>query len=381
MRVPPAVPLQLPAFYGFYFAYLGAFAPFFAVYLSALGLGAFEIGGLMALPQLTRILAPHLWGWLADRRGERMTVVRLAGGAGTVAFLGVFLSEQVLGLGLALFAMTFFWSAALPLVEATTLAHLGEETARYGRIRVWGSVGFIVAVVGVGYLLDRTHPRAVLWVILSLMVSMLFLAWQLQDVPSRSADSDHLPVWAIIRRREVIALILASALMAAAHGPYYTFYTLHLVAMGYTKAVAGWLWALGVVCEIGIFVWMSRLYQAFSLRQILIASALLAALRFLWIGWCADQWLLLLSAQALHAASFGAFHAAAIGVVHRVFRGRHQAQGQAIYGSLAYGLGGGIGGFVSGYVWGQWGAGLTFSMASACALLAALVLWRGLRLE
>ena len=176
----------------------------------------------------------------------------------------------------------------------------------------------------------------------------------------------------------MLALIGASALMAAAHGPYYTFYTIHLVDHGYSKSAAGWLWALGVICEIGIFIWMSRLYRAFTLRSILIASTLLAALRFVVIGWGADSIVLLLAAQTLHAASFGSFHAAAIGVVHKLFRGRHQARGQAIYGSLAYGLGGAAGGLASGYAWGGLGPALTFTLAAGCGLLAAAVLWRWL---
>lgn len=374
-----SIHLNLSAFYFFYFAYLGAFAPFFALYLNSVGMGAVEIGMLMALPQLTRILAPHLWGWLADRSGQRMRVVRWSGTLGTLAFLGVFGGESFALLCTVLFAMTFFWSAALPLVEATTLSQLGDETARYGRIRVWGSVGFIAAVVAVGYLLDLTSPRALLWVIAALMACMLLLSCVVADAPAVPHPGDDRSVWQVVRRPEVIAIIAASALVAMAHGPYYTFYTIHLVDYGYSKSFAGWLWALGVVCEIGIFVWMSRLYKAYTMRQILIASTLLAALRFVVIGWGADSMVLLLAAQTLHAASFGAFHAAAIGVVHRLFRGRHQARGQAIYGSLAYGIGGTIGGLASGYAWGGLGAELTFTLGGACALVAAAVLWRWLR--
>jgi MFS transporter, PPP family, 3-phenylpropionic acid transporter len=377
--VSRSIHLNLSAFYFFYFAYLGAFAPFFALYLNSVGMGAVEIGMLMALPQLTRILAPHLWGWLADRSGQRMRVVRWSGALGTLTFLGVFGGDSFALLCTVLFAMTFFWSAALPLVEATTLSQLGDETARYGRIRVWGSVGFIAAVVAVGYLLDLTSPRALLWVIAALMACMLLLSCVVADAPAIPHPGDERPVWQVVRRPEVIAIIVASALVAMAHGPYYTFYTIHLVDYGYSKSFAGWLWALGVICEIGIFVWMSRLYRAFTMRQILIASTLLAALRFVVIGWGADSIVLLLAAQTLHAASFGAFHAAAIGVVHRLFRGRHQARGQAIYGSLAYGFGGTIGGLASGYAWNGLGAGLTFTLGGACALAAAAVLWRWLR--
>ncbi len=371
---------RLAGFYFFYFAYLGAFAPFFSLYLNSVGISPVEIGILMSLPQLSRIVAPHVWGWLADRSASRLGIVRLAGIAGIASYLGVFLGSGFTLLFAVLLAMTFFWSAALPLIEATTLGHLGEDTARYGRIRVWGSIGFIVAVVAVGYVLDWVSIKALLWVVLAMMVGMLAFCWQIPEasVPPHAADQQ--PIWHIIRKPEVVALIVACALMAAAHGPYYTFYSIHLVNHGYSKALTGWLWALGVICEIGIFIWMPHLYRAFTLRQILIASFALAVVRFLLIGWAADSAALLVLAQTLHAATFGSFHAAAIGVIHKLFRGRHQARGQAIYGSLAFGLGGAIGGFASGYAWERLGPAVTFSLASACAFAGMLILWWKLRL-
>jgi PPP family 3-phenylpropionic acid transporter len=372
---------RLAGFYFFYFAYLGAFAPFFSLYLDGAGMSALEIGVLMSLPQLTRIVAPHLWGWLADRSTHRLHVVRLTGVAGSICFLGVFAGTGFALLFFVIFAMTFFWSAALPLIEATTLSHLGEETARYGRIRVWGSVGFIVAVVGVGYALDGFTVNVLPGIVLAMMVGMLVLGWWVPDATLAPHPTDHQPIGDILCRPETIALIAASALMAAAHGPYYTFYSIHLVEHGYSKAVTGWLWALGVICEIAIFVWMPHLYRAFSLRQILIASLALASVRFTAIGWGADSLLVLLFAQTLHAATFGSFHAAAIGVIHRLFRGRHQARGQAIYGSLAYGLGGSLGGLASGYSWEQFGAPATFSFAAACAFAGMAILWWKLRLD
>jgi PPP family 3-phenylpropionic acid transporter len=368
---------RLAGFYFFYFAYLGTFAPFFSLYLKGAGLSHVEIGILMSLPQVTRIVAPHLWGWLADRGSSRLRVVRFAGLAGLACFLGVFADTGFLLLFFVLLAMTFFWSAALPLVEATTLSHLGEETARYGRIRVWGSIGFIAAVVLVGYALDFFPVAIVPWVVLAMMVGMLAACWRIPDAPLAPHALEHETIWSVLRRPEVMALVVAGALMAAAHGPYYAFYSIHVVSHGYSKAVTGWLWALGVICEIAIFVWMSHLYRAYTLRQILVASFALAALRFLLIGWAAESFIALLFAQTLHAATFGSFHAASIGMIHRFFRGRHQARGQAVYSSLSYGVGGAAGGFASGIAWETLGAALTFTLASAAAFAGLMILlWK-----
>jgi len=369
---------RLAGFYFFYFAYLGTFAPFFSLYLQSVGLTPFDIGIVLALPQVTRIIAPHLWSWLSDRSAAPVRVVRYTGLAGTIAFLAIFAGSGFALIFVTIFVMTFFWSAALPLMEATTLTHLGDETARYGRVRVWGSIGFIAAVVGVGHLLDQVKLDAVPALVLAMMLGMLACAWIVPEPPPSHHESEA-SVGSIMLRPEVIALIAAGALMSAAHGPYYTFYSIHLVGAGYSKAATGWLWALGVACEIGIFAWMPRLYRAFTPRRILIASFALAVLRFLAIGWLAHSLTALLAAQVLHAATFGAFHAASIGYVHRLFRGRLQGRGQALYGSVAFGVGGALGGFGSGYAWDLWGARVTFSLAAACALAGMAIVWWKLR--
>ena len=366
---------RLAGFYFFYFAYLGTFSPFFSLYLESVGLSAVDIGAVMALPQLTRIVAPQLWSTLADRSGAPVRVVRLTGVIGTLAFLILFASSRFGVLLLAIATMTFFWSAALPLMEATTLTHLGDRTERYGRIRVWGSVGFIAAVVLVGHALDHLTLRAVPALVLTMMLGMLLFTWVVPEAPGTHHVAES-RVRELLRRPHVAALIAAGAFMAAAHGPYYTFFSIHLVALGYSKAATGWLWALGVLCEIAIFMWMPRLYRAFTLRQILIGSFVLAVVRFAVIGWLAGNLLVLLCAQVLHAATFGSFHAASIGYVHRYFRGRLQARGQAIYGSLSFGVGGACGGFASGWVWQHAGAGFTFTLGALCAAAGGLVFAR-----
>ena len=366
---------RLAGFYFFYFAYLGTFAPFFSLYLEGVGLTPFDIGVVMALPQVTRIIAPHLWSFLAERSAAPVRIVRLTGLAGTIVYLSVFGGTHFALLFGAVFAMTFFWSAALPLMEATTLTHLGEETARYGRVRVWGSIGFIAAVVGVGHLLDHVRLDAVPVLVLVMMAGMLICAWMVPEAPgAHPAEGDT--VGRLILKPHILALIASGACMAAAHGPYYTFFSIHLVAEGYSKAATGWLWGLGVACEIGIFMWMPRLYRAFTLRQIIIASFTLAVLRFLAIAWFAQSLVILLIAQALHAATFGAFHAASIGYVHRYFKGRLQSRGQALYGSLAYGVGGALGGLASGALWARGGAESAFTFAAACALAGGFIFVR-----
>ena len=369
---------RLAGVYFFYFAYIGAFAPYFSLYLSASGVAAAGIGVIMALPQLVRIFAPHLWGWLADRSSRRLRIARIGTVIGTAIYCGLFAARDFEALFAIVLLMSFFLSAALPLVEVTTLTHLGEHTAQYGRIRVWGSIGFIAAVLIVGYALDWLPIGALLWIMLAILVGAVAVLMLVPEAPHAEHSHDHTPIAHVLRQPQVVALMVACALMAVAHGPYYTFFSIHLVGYGYTKGAVGWLWALGVICEIAIFFWMSQLFRAFTLRQVLIASFGLTVVRFVIIAWWVDSLPLLLLAQILHAASFGSFHAAALGYVHAFFRGRNQARGQAIYASLTFGLGGTLGGVYAGYAWEQFGAGITFSGAALCAFAGMALLWRKL---
>ena len=366
---------RLAGVYFFYFAYLGAFAPYFSLYLNSLGIAAAGIGTIMALPQLVRIVAPHLWGWLADHGGHRLRVARICTAIGTATFCGLFAAQGFEALFAVVLLMSFFLSAALPQVELTTLSHLAGRSAEYGRIRVWGSIGFIAAVLIVGYVLDVLLITVLLWIMLAILVGVVVLLMLVPEAPQDAQAHAHTPIAHVMREPQVIALIVACALMAVAHGPYYTFYSIHLVGYGYTKGAVGWLWSLGVICEIAIFFWMAHLFRAYTLRQVLIASFALAAIRFAVIASCADNLALLLFAQTLHAASCGSFHAAALGYVHRFFRGRNQARGQAIYTSLTFGLGGTLGGLYAGYTWEHFGAVITFAGAALCAFAGMLILW------
>jgi MFS transporter, PPP family, 3-phenylpropionic acid transporter len=368
---------RLSGFYFFHFAFIGAFAPYWSLYLKSLSFGAFQIGVLMSLLHVTRIFAPAAWGWLADHTGKRLLIVRSAAITGLISYCAVFFGESFTWLFVTMALMSFFWSASLPLIEATTLSYLGESTAKYGRIRVWGSVGFIFAVTSVGYLLDSIEIASLLWAVLGFKLGIVIFSRQIPEgeIVVHAADSHS--IREIFKRPEVLAFFTACLLMALAHGPYYTFYSIYLVENGYSKSMVGWLWAIGVICEIGIFFLMPQLMHRFRLKQIMVFSLSCAIARFLMIGWGVDWPVIILLAQILHAATYGAHHATAMMFVHRFFRGRHQGKGQALYTSLTFGIGGTIGGIFSGYAWESLGPGLTFTVSAAAVLLGlTLVMWK-----
>jgi PPP family 3-phenylpropionic acid transporter len=368
---------QLSGYYYFYFAFVGALSPYWAPYLKSLGFSAFDIGVLMSLLAVMRMFAPNIWGWMADRSGKRVAIVQFAAVASLISFAGVFFGHSFWWLFAVMAGMSFFWSASLPLVEATTFSHLGERSERYGRIRLWGSVGFIVSVVGVGYVLDYAPIVWLPWMVCAMLAGVAVFARYIPEAEALPHASDHISAWKLVRNPQVLALIAACFLMSAAHGPYYSFYSIYLGDHGYSKSHIGWLWALGVMSEIGVFLFMPRLFRRFALEHILIASFAIAIGRFLLIAWGINFPGLIILAQVLHAGTFGAYHAAAVALINRFFKGRHQAKGQALYNSISFGAGGALGSLYAGYTWDRLGPSGTFSIAAGCALAGLiLLLWK-----
>ncbi|MNP13720.1 putative 3-phenylpropionic acid transporter [compost metagenome] len=331
---------------------------------------------------LMRCVAPNIWGWLGDWSGQRLAIVRFGALATALSFSTIFLSHSYAWLAMVMALHAFFWHAVLPQFEVITLAHLGQRTETYSRIRLWGSIGFICTVVGLGKLFELASLDAYPLALLAIMLGIVASSWWVPNAqPAWRQGADEAGGFlAQLLQPGVLAFYLCVCLMQLSHGPYYTFLTLHLEALGYSRGVIGLLWALGVVAEVILFLVMPRLLGRFTLRQVLAASFLLAALRWLLLGSFAEHLLVLLFAQLMHAATFGSFHAACIHFVQRTFQARQQGQGQALYAALA-GTGGALGSLYSGYSWSSLGPAWTFAIASLAALGAAIIISTCLKKE
>lgn len=367
---------RLSGFYFFYFAALGALLPYWGLYLKQLGFEPLAIGELMAVPMATKFLAPYVWGWLGDRLGQRISIVRLGSMLTTLIFLGVFWLTGFWELALIMALFSFFWNAVLPQFEVITLSYLGEQVARYARIRVWGSVGFILIVILLGMAVDRYGPAVVLPVLLGLYAMIWVSSLLIADPSNERPAEDQSPILSIIKIPAVIAFFTVCFFLQMGHGAYYTFYSIYMEAEGYSKTLIGQFWAVGVIAEVIVFIFMHHLLHRFGARNILMASLLLAALRWLLIGNFPQDLVLILFAQILHAATFGTFHAAAIHLVHHYFTGQHQGRGQALYSSLSFGAGGAMGSLVSGSLWSTAGPAVTFGVSAFVSILAFLIAWR-----
>ncbi len=373
--------VRLSGFYLFYFATLGVLLPYWGLYLLELGFAPARIGELLAIMQLTKLVAPNVWGWLGDRTGQRMRIVRWASLATALGFAGVYAAgASYCALAFVTVLFSFFWNAALPQFEVVTLNHLGEHIHRYSRIRLWGSVGFIGAAVGMGPVVAIWGVATVPAVLLGLFV-LLWLNSLLAPEPASSAMDrcSARPIGQVLRHPAVLVFFAACFFNQVAHAPYYGFFSVYLETFGYSRELIGLMWGLGVAVEVGVFVIMPRLLPRFGPRTLLLAALAMAALRWQLIAHFAADLPILLFAQTLHAFTFGVFHAASIHLIHEFFPGALQGRGQALYSSLSFGAGNAVGSLAAGYLWQAAGPVVVFDAAAAVAVLGWLILWRGLR--
>jgi PPP family 3-phenylpropionic acid transporter len=367
----PFIPLS--AYYFFYFAAVGTLIPYVGLYFQSLSLGAVDIAQLLAVLSMARIVSPPLLALLADRRGQFLFYGQLTSFISALLVFGFWWFDDYASLLWLVWWLGFFWHAALPPMESLTLRTLGDNLAPYSRIRLWGSVGFIVAVMLVGWLINLFGQIAFLWSMTVFFMAMAVVTLINQDQPHTHSKGLNLSgLWSIVKQPSVLLVLALALLMQVSHGIYYAFYSIMLDHAGYTATEIGLFWTLGVIAEIGLFWYFARWIELLSFRGWLLVATGLAVVRWVMIAEFESLWWLLAVAQLLHAATFGVFHSAVVQWLHEAFAS-HQAQGQALYSSITYGIGGVLGSLVAGYAWTLGQGSLTFNMA-AMASFAALLL-------
>ena len=372
---------RLSSFYFCYYFFVGLFVPYWGIYLKSLSFNALQIGALLSLFQISRIFAPNLLGWIADRSGEYIKWIKISSFFGFIIFTGIFWSNTFISIFFIMMAMSIFTSSTLPLAESLTLTHLKANKAdsKYSHIRLWGSIGFIVAAILLGIMIDSLGERSLIYALLITQLTIFFLAFILPDKKVTFIENNKRPIWPILRRRGVIVLLLSCALMISSHGLLYNFYSIFLEQQGYSGTTIGLLWSVGVVFEILIFLLMPKILSNFTLKAVLLISLGFAVIRFFLIGAYVDSIIILVIAQIMHAATFGSFHVASIQLIAHFFYNEHQARGQSLYNSITYGIGGAIGGLGGGYMIQYSGMANTFMLSAILPFIGFLVLILGLK--
>jgi PPP family 3-phenylpropionic acid transporter len=365
----PHLARHLATFYLGYFGLLGVLLPYLSLYLLDIGLSPYRIGVVLAVTPLVKTFAPNVWGWAADRTGSRRLFMRMAGVGALVCFsmmLGVRAFWPIVAV-MAIYAV--FTSSILPLVEATAMEAVERVGVDYGRVRLWGSVGFIGASLGMGAILDVAPSVAVLWAILAFLAFNLWSVFHLPE--SHPAPKPHGGgAWALLTSRPVLAFYGVCLLMQASHGTYYGFYSVYLEGLGFPRGQIGLLWALGVAAEVAAMMVTGRLLRALGTKRLMVLALGLTVVRWtILASTAALGWLI--AAQLLHAASFGLFHVSAVTHTHKLVPPELRATGQGLYSSLSFGLGLTVATYLAGALYEGVGAPLLFAGSAGVAAVAA----------
>ena len=368
----PAQSLNFALFFFAYYGYVGVFSPYASLYFADRGLSATQIGILMSLMQVMRIFGPNVWGWVADQSRRRVLVLRLTSVAAALTFCGMFVGQSFMFFFALMVTVNLFTSAQGPISEALMLSSMRGDLTHYGRVRLWGSVGFIVLVTLSGYALDWQGIELMPWIALLMLVMVTSVTFSLHEEPATQHAQPSNSVRELLSRKSVLSFFVSTFLMIAAHSSLYVYYSLYLSDMGYSKSVIGLMWSLGVIAEILFFFSQAPLFRRFGVRKLMLFSLAIAVIRFLMIGWGAQSLAILLVAQVLHAATFGVHHSASVATLQRWFAGSLQARGQALYISISYGLGGTVGGLLLSACWDTFGARWVYVLAAIMSLLGLI---------
>lgn len=379
--MPPVPAARLAAFYFAYYAALGAFSPYWSLFLKARGQDVAAISVLMSLWYATRIVAPSSWSWLASRSPHPIRWLR----AGcSLVFASFLLFLLPLGFGSLFAAMCVFcfaWNAVMPQFEALTLSHLGARSERYGRIRVWGSIGFIAVVAGFGFLFERIAIDWLPWLMLPLYAGLIASSFGNDYGPSARATVDDATGFrARLRQRDVRLFFVVALLAQVSFGPYYTFFSLYLEQHGYRSSTLGAYWAIGVAAEIALFFASARIFARWDAHRVLLLALVSAALRWWVTAWLPENVPVMVFAQATHALNFAALFAACMQLLVRWFPGRANLHAQGLFYGFSTGLGGVLGAWLAGALWPVDAGRSAFLVAGAIATLAAMLCGLSMRM-
>jgi PPP family 3-phenylpropionic acid transporter len=359
--------------YFLYFGVLGIFLPFFNLYCYHLGFSGFRIGILSAVRSVALVLFPLIWGALADRLNARRPIYILCCFCSALIWmLYLFTVDFWPMLAITIFYGMFF-SPIISFLEAFTMDILGKEKKSYGRIRVWGSISFIAAVLVLGKIIDLYSVEIIVVLILagSLMLSVIST-----QVPRlQVAKSKRLPRGAkSLLDRHVVVFLFCAFLMLVSHGAYYGFFSIHLENLGYGSTFIGLTWAVASAAEIVVMLRSDQIFNRFSIKAVLVFSFMVAALRW-FILFFVQSAAAILFTQVLHAVTYGTFHIASILYIDRLAPDKAKTLGQAVNNATSYGLGLMVGFFFNGYLYEITGSFALFIISSLIALCGGLIFW------
>ena len=364
----------LSTHYFLYFGILGIYLPYFNLYCYYLDFSGFQIGVLSALRTFSTALLPMVWGMLADKYNIRRPIFIACIIASTVIWSFYLLTTDFKLMLIITALYGIFYAPIISFLESFSMDLLGKQKSDYGHLRVWGSLSFILVVIGVGRLIDIYSAAIILVLILAGSIAKSVLSFSMPIVPARKTEQSFSASAKLFLNRRAITFLFCAFLMLVSHGTYYGFFSIHLEQLGYGGAFIGFAWALASTAEISIMVGSARIFSRFVFEHVLVFSFLMAALRWVILANVESAGLILFT-QLFHAFSYGSFHIASILYIDKLAPPEAKTLGQALNNAATYGLGIMVGFFASGYLFDKIGAPNLFLICGALALAGGALLF------
>ena len=349
----PVLRWAFGSFFFLYFAYVGLVSPYASLFFVDRGFSVIEIAVLMSMLQITRIVGPFSWGWLSDYLSNRIGIIRVCACLAALVFLCIFYLQDYIGFFIWMFVLHTILSSQMPLGETTTIHALYKDNSfdkRYGRLRLWGSIGFIAMVLFAGELFQRKGIELYPYVGTVILFSLAAITFGLHEPKMERRKMVRGELFGVLINPDVRWFLVSGFFMIFAHASLYVFYSLYLANLGYDKFQIGLFWALGVAAEVLFFYFQNKVLSRVDSEIVLQGAFGIGVVRFILIAFFPTTIVLML-AQLMHAGTFAAHHSAATKLLQRWFTGPLQARGQAIMATVSYGLGGTIGGLCAGWIW------------------------------
>ncbi len=363
--------------YFLYFGVLGIFLPYFNLYCYHIGFSGFQIGALSALRSVTLVLFALVWGVLADRFQIRRPIYILCNIISTIIWVFYLYTTDFWAMLLITAFYGIFYAPIISFLEAFSMDVLGKNKKSYGKVRAWGSIGFITVVVVLGKIIDIYSIKLILALILAGSLLQAVISVKIPDIKITKEDPLAPAAKSLLNIRVIIFLICAF-LMLVSHGAYYGFFSIHLENLGHSNTFIGIAWALASTAEILVMIKSDKIFKTFSPEKVLTFSFIVAALRWFILFFARSDAVILIS-QVLHAVTYGTFHVASILYIDSLSPDKTKTLGQAVNNAATYGLGLMAGFFLSGYLYERIDTSLLFIISSLIAILAA-VLFKGFHL-
>lgn len=356
-----------------YFAVVGALIPYWSLYLDYLHFSPSVIGFIVAIPMITKVVAPNIWGWLADKSGKRLLIARLGAAGSCICFAGILFVENTLYFVCLIAAYSFFWNAIHAQFEVVTLNYLHRKPETYSHVRLWGSIGFVVVVVALGVVFDFISIYWLPWFILFFLAGIFFSSLTLPSQPTRQVARALGNFISILLQQKIYLFFIILFLIQFSLGIYHAFFSIYMEDFGYSKTGIGILWAVGAIAEIILFWKVPTFLNRYKLSFLLGITLYLSLLRWVLTCFFAGEMFVIVFAQCMHAFTFGMTHVVAIEFVRRQFTESNQGQGQAFYNAVGFGAANALGSIVGGLFFEV--SGQMAFIAAICIILATIVVY------